>query len=165
MSIYEIGMMTAVEFWECRSSLGIYLHLLWFGEQIFGFFDYNHFSAVEKICTELAMRSARPLRRPLNSPIWHPKGPFDMELFKTSVLRGTDLLDLGFRLPPFQPTLPHFTFFLARLKTFTLTLTPANSTLSATISNTSNHWGYVVWNFTCLPAQVDHVLRLFRADE
>jgi hypothetical protein len=32
MFIYDIGMMTAVEFWECRSSLGIYLRLLWFDE-------------------------------------------------------------------------------------------------------------------------------------
>jgi hypothetical protein len=38
MSIYDIEMMTAVEFWECRSNLGIYLHLLWFDEQFFRLF-------------------------------------------------------------------------------------------------------------------------------
>jgi hypothetical protein len=64
ISIDDIGMMTAV---ECRSSLGIYLHLLWFDEQSFRLFYCARFSAVEKICAELAMRSARPLRRPLNS--------------------------------------------------------------------------------------------------
>jgi hypothetical protein len=72
MPIYDIGIMTTVEFWECRSSLGMYLHLLRSDEQFFILFYYDRFSAVEKICAELAMPSARPLRRPPNSLIWHP---------------------------------------------------------------------------------------------
>jgi hypothetical protein len=91
MSIYDIGMMTAVEFWECRSSLRIYLYLLWFDQQFFIFFYYDRFSAVEKIYAKLAMGSARLLKQPLNSPIWHPKGRFDVELFKTLI---------GYRLSP-----------------------------------------------------------------
>jgi hypothetical protein len=37
----------------------------------------------------------------------NPKGRFYMELFKTSVLRGNDMQDVGSRLPSFQPSLPH----------------------------------------------------------
>jgi hypothetical protein len=48
MSIYDIGMMTAVEFWEYLFRLGIYLHLLWFDDQFFRLFSYDQFLPLKR---------------------------------------------------------------------------------------------------------------------